>query len=615
MAPVCHAKFRLTTTPSSYLLSPWDNTGPTLAIDRLSKQLALIESPHVSPGNRLETMVVYGLVGFIQLQADAYMIVITGRTQIGALFGHAIYRVTTFQILPIGVHAANLSGPLLEEEQAFIHLLQSHLQLNSFYYSCTYDLTNSLQRQTHPRDDRFFWNRYLSSQLLDASMESELFLPFVLPLIQGFVSIATLTISYKQLTFALVSRRSNERAGTRYFSRGIDQDGHVSNFVETEQLVQFNDANGQPSRLSFVQVRGSIPMFWGQIPNVRYVPQLWYEPVISAKATQAARLHFDDLLERYGSLAVTNLINKKGYEAPLGDLFARLITDLAYPNVRFLHFDFHQECKKMQWQNVDKLVHRLDASLAQHGYYQSDANGRVTSYQQGVVRSNCMDCLDRTNVVQSKVAMAILKKWQDQIGATLVSDPLFLSVFNSVWSDNADALSLAYSGTRALKTDFTRVGRRTVRGAWDDLVSSLVRYMKNNYWDGARQDGIDLFLGKLSRDAAQHIKYVSAPRFGCSPWLIQSTPAVLMSSVIFFFMLLFYPMDILSSTWYLMLLALCFTVSVFAWNYILLHGPAFIDWPKLNPLVPESLISPEPTLKRRTTETFLDQAEQGKKVT
>lgn len=34
----------------------------------------------------------------------------------------------------------------------------------------------------------------------------------------------------------LISRRSRFRLGTRFKRRGIDDDGHVANFVETEQV-------------------------------------------------------------------------------------------------------------------------------------------------------------------------------------------------------------------------------------------------------------------------------------------------------------------------------------------------------------------------------------------
>ena len=59
--------------------------------------------------------------------------------------------------------------------------------------------------------------------------------------------------------------------------------------------------------------------------------------------------------------------------------------------------------------------------------------------------------------------------------------------YASVWADNADAVSKQYSGTGALKTDFTRTGKRSLAGAVQDGVNSVVRYLKNNFVDGTRQ--------------------------------------------------------------------------------------------------------------------------------
>jgi phosphatidylinositol 4-phosphatase len=56
-----------------------------------------------------------------------------------------------------------------------------------------------------------------------------------------------------------------------------------------------------------------------------------------------------------------------------------------------------------------------------------------------------------------------------------------------VWADHADSISQAYSGTGALKTDFTRTGKRTKAGALQDGVNGAMRYIKNNYFDGTRQ--------------------------------------------------------------------------------------------------------------------------------
>ena len=82
------------------------------------------------------------------------------------------------------------------------------------------------------------------------------------------------------IRLCLMSRRSRYRAGTRYFRRGIDHEGHVANFVETEQvlLVDQPTADGSSDessvQLSFVQIRGSMPFFWAEINTLRYKPDL-----------------------------------------------------------------------------------------------------------------------------------------------------------------------------------------------------------------------------------------------------------------------------------------------------------------------------------------------------
>ena len=38
--------------------------------------------------------------------------------------------------------------------------------------------------------------------------------------------------------------------GVRYFMRGVDSDGHVANYIETEQIIMYHE-----HKASFVQVR------------------------------------------------------------------------------------------------------------------------------------------------------------------------------------------------------------------------------------------------------------------------------------------------------------------------------------------------------------------------
>jgi len=63
------------------------------------------------------------------------------------------------------------------------------------------------------------------------------------------ISINQCEVKGQAFKYTLMSRRSCYRAGTRYYMRGMDSEGHVANFVETEQIVEFSGI-----KCSFVQV-------------------------------------------------------------------------------------------------------------------------------------------------------------------------------------------------------------------------------------------------------------------------------------------------------------------------------------------------------------------------
>jgi phosphatidylinositol 4-phosphatase len=92
------------------------------------------------------------------------------------------------------------------------------------------------------------------------------------------------TVKDHRIEFCLISRRSRHRAGTRYFKRGIDSEGNVANYNETEQIVVLPGphsdpesnatGNGPVAKLSYVQVRGSVPVFWAEVNTLRYKPDV-----------------------------------------------------------------------------------------------------------------------------------------------------------------------------------------------------------------------------------------------------------------------------------------------------------------------------------------------------
>jgi len=110
-----------------------------------------------------------------------------------------------------------------------------------------------------------------------------------------------------------------------------------------------------------------------------------------------------------------------------------------------------------------------------------------------------MDCLDRTNVVQSACAGMALENQlaTHSISIDLQTDPS-TAWFNTLWADNGDAISKQYAGTAALKGDFTRTRRRNIGGALTDLGLTLSRYYNNIVNDYFAQALIDYLLGRAT---------------------------------------------------------------------------------------------------------------------
>ncbi|KAK0530681.1 Phosphoinositide phosphatase sac1 [Tilletia horrida] len=613
-----HDGLRLYISPDVYAFEPAgenasEKSGALLILNRKSGEVSTKPSLDGLLTARERTMDIYGILGLLKLSTTEFLIVITSRSRVATLFGKPIYLATDFRVLPISssVKSNLLSNPV---EKALLAMLKTHLYSAPFYFSYGVDLTNSFQRQSvHPvasdlskplwerADERFFWNRHLNARLIEAAQSNAQVSPFILPCMYGFLAIKSATINGKDFVFGLLARRSRHRAGTRYFSRGIDADGHVSNFNESEQFVVYDGQGGAVTgsefekdktafgggrvegkiRMSYVQTRGSVPVFWAEVNNLRYKPDLL---IMDKPDTAAAtRKHFEEQTSIYGTNYLANLVNQKGYEKPVKEAYEAALEELANDKVIYTYFDFHHECKGMKFERVMGLVNTLEQKgLSQDNFfhYDSSAGSKVVRTQDAVLRTNCMDCLDRTNVVQSTLGRWVLNKQLTLLGILKEGEGVereteFMRIFRNIWADHADVVSKAYSGTGALKTDFTRTGKRSKEGALQDGINSITRYIKNNYFDGARQDAYDLFTGAWSADAGK------VPHVDARAVVVRSMPLVLAFSLIMFICSLVVPRrkEAISGT---KLATFWIVVASFALWYIVDRGLEYVAWPTLN---------------------------------
>ncbi|XP_038614421.1 phosphatidylinositide phosphatase SAC2 isoform X1 [Tachyglossus aculeatus] len=410
-----------------------------------------------------------------------------------------------------------LERRLLEE------LLKMFMDSESFYYSLTYDLTNSVQRQSSCEknnlplwqkvDDRFFWNRYMLQDLIETGNSEVDF--WIVPVIQGFVQIEELVVNYNESSddeksspetppqepccvddvhprflVALISRRSRHRAGMRYKRRGVDKNGNVANYVETEQLIHVHNHT-----LSFIQTRGSVPVFWSQV-GYRYNPRPRLDK--SEKETVSYFCaHFEEQLKIYKKQVLINLVDQAGREKIIGDAYLKQVLLFNNSNLTYVSFDFHEHCRGMKFENVQTLTDAIHDIILDMKWCWVDHAG-VICKQEGIFRVNCMDCLDRTNVVQAAIARVVMEQQLKKLGVMPPEQPLPVKcsrIYQIMWANNGDSISRQYAGTAALKGDFTRTGERKLAGVMKDGVNSANRYYLNRFKDAYRQAVIDLMQG------------------------------------------------------------------------------------------------------------------------
>ncbi|KAI0301975.1 SacI homology domain-containing protein [Russula brevipes] len=350
-------------------------------------------------------------------------------------------------------------------------------------------------------DRQFWWNEHLSKPFINAGLHS-----YVLPLVQGFFQVAAFSIPQDpepvesgdsiHVDYIIMSRRSRDRAGLRYQRRGVDDEAHVANFVETETITRV-ERESSTNVFSYVQIRGSIPMFWTQSGAGLKPP-----PQLSPDATHEQNLraltrHFKRTLPTYGPHTIVNLAEQHGREGAITKAYRECVEEAGLSDVNYCQYDFHAETKGMKYENILNLVARLERSFESQGFLWI-CDQRVMSQQRGVYRVNCIDCLDRTNVVQSAFARYVLNR---QLLVLALLNPSEHGrtemdvVFNDVWANNGDAISRCYAGTSALKGDYTRTGKRDLGGLLNDGINSLARMYTSTFSDWFCQVVIDYMLG------------------------------------------------------------------------------------------------------------------------
>ncbi|CAG8459681.1 7646_t:CDS:10 [Paraglomus occultum] len=527
----------------------------TKAIDRTSvSELNVIEDDAIyskqeindilsglGEGNRVtgglnKVLEAYGIVGFIRFTEGFYMSLIMKRSPAALIGGHYIYNIDETKLLSINSQSKPEKN---SEEQRYISTFQNVDLAKNFYFSYTYDITHTLQhnmtrppnRRNFSYNEMFVWNHYLlETGFRSLKNQSD----WILPVIYGFVTQSKISVYGRNIFLTLIARRSRYFAGARFRKRGTNDQGYVANDVESEQIVaemsttsfhfSGNKLFDNPNYSSYVQHRGSIPLFWSQdLANMVPKPPIsinFRDPFFSAAA-----LHFDNMFKRYGApIIVLNLIKmkeKNPRESILGDEFAATIEYLNQflpPNcLKYVAWDM-SKAKKSDVDVIGTMEKFSEEFIAETGFFHSgpepsinvlrreEKEGKPQSRrrsfrQNGVIRTNCIDCLDRTNAAQLIIGKCALAHQLYALGIidtpSIPYDSDVVNMLTEMYHVQGDTIALQYGGSNLVST----MDAYRKINAWSnqsrDVIESIKRYYNNAFTDAEKQDAINVFLGNF----------------------------------------------------------------------------------------------------------------------
>ncbi|KAM9005057.1 polyphosphoinositide phosphatase isoform X2 [Sarcophilus harrisii] len=487
----------------------------------------------------------FGIVGFVRFLEGYYIILITKRRKMADIGGHAIYKIEDTNMIYIPNDSVRVTHP---DEASYSYDLSHSLQYNLTVLRMPLEMLKTETAQTRQESFDIFEDEGLITQggsgvfgicsepymkyvwngeLLDI-IKNTIHRDWLLYIIHGFCGQSKLLIYGRPVYVTLIARRSSKFAGTRFLKRGANCEGDVANEVETEQILC--DASVMSftagSYSSYVQVRGSVPLYWSQdISTMMPKPPITLDQ--ADPFAHIAALHFDQMFQRFGSpIIILNLVKEREKRKHERILSEELVAAVTYLNqflppehsIVYIPWDMAKYTKSKLCNVLDRLNVLAESLVKKTGFFVNrpdsycsilrpdekwnELGGCVVPtgrLQTGVLRTNCVDCLDRTNTAQFMVGKCALAYQLYSLGLidkpNLQFDTDAVRLFEELYEDHGDTLSLQYGGSQLVH----RVKTYRKIAPWTqhskDIMQTLSRYYSNAFSDADRQDSINLFLG------------------------------------------------------------------------------------------------------------------------
>ncbi|KAF6148584.1 hypothetical protein GIB67_042543 [Kingdonia uniflora] len=399
-------------------------------------------------------------------------------------------------------------------------MLLSRVDLTKdFFFRYSYHVMRSLQKNIYdgktggvPYEIMFIWNEFLTRGIRNHLRNTF----WKVTLVYGFFKQAKLTVSGRDFRFILTAGRLRHYAGTRYLKKCVNGKGRVANNVEIEQIVSEDVVEGCPAK-NLAKRYGSPIIILNLIKTHE---RKLRESMLRAEFANVIKfinkdlsddsrprfLHWD--LHKHSRSKATNVLalldGVAEYALNLAGFFycqvtPELITQesLNCPHLESIEDgDWFRHCdNKVEYVSNSEKVHGEDIGVAGENHPM-----KLSMLQKGVLRTNCIDCLDLTNMAQYTYGLAALGHQLHALGFIDIPKfdldaPLTYDLMQ-FYKKMGDTLAFQYGGSAAHNKIFTEI-----RGQWkattqsQEFFQTLQRYYSNTYMNAEKRDAINVFLG------------------------------------------------------------------------------------------------------------------------
>ena len=171
------------------------------------------------------------------------------------------------------------------------------------------------------------------------------------------------------------------------------------------------------------------------------------------------------------------------------------------------------ECPRDDYSRIDYLMQNIEIPINIFQFFSEDLNSHeILKHQKGTTRTNCLDCLDRTNVIQTRVSWLVLQKMLYYLNLNVqhifnkeekfffLTNNKFKENFKDLWAENGDEISIQYAGTASTITTVTKTGGHNLMGIIQHGIATVSRIYQGSFEDYFKQECIDTFLQKNLAD-------------------------------------------------------------------------------------------------------------------